>query len=170
MIGKGEMVPFGIYLDLEEGSLADLEKVSKASIELVAAIRDLAGFIDPYLDVKVQIQSGDKGSLFLKTIIKLAFDIDLDSDERKAELKINTLGAIIIGVTVFVGGKIGGHYVDMAISTFDREVLGVDAEGKPLEQEELQPNEIDQKKSRKSLMEQLEMELAQVTSATSILR
>lgn len=146
MIGRGEMVPFGIYLDLEEGSLADLEKVSRASIELVAAIRDLAGFIDPLVDVKVEIQSGDKGSLFLKTIIKLAFDIDIDTDQRKAELKINTLGAIIIGVSIFVGGKVANHYVDMAISTFDREVLGVDAEGKPLERDDQDSKEINQEK------------------------
>jgi hypothetical protein len=146
MISKGEMVPFGIYLDLEDGALADLEKVSKASIEFVEAIRDLADFIDPRVDIKVEIQSSDEGSLFLKTIIKLAFDIDVDTDHKKAELKINTLGAIVIGVSLFLGGKIANHYVDMLINTFDREVLGVDSEGKPLGKEGQEPKEINQEK------------------------
>ncbi|WP_333815673.1 hypothetical protein [Tabrizicola sp.] len=146
MIGKGETVPFGVYLDLEEGALADLERVSKASLELVAAIRDLAEFIDPYLDVKVEIQSSERGSLFLKTIIKIAFDIDLDTDQRKAEFKLTALGAILIGVSVFVTGKIANHYVDMALSAFDREVLGVDAEGRPIDADEDKPRELDRKK------------------------
>ncbi len=130
--------PLSIYLDLEKGQLADLAVVSRASLELIAAIRDLAAFADPGVDIKISIQSGEEGSLWLKTIVKLVFDIDV-TEGTKVEIKMSTLQAILVGISIYVGGSISNHYTDIALQTFDREILRIQPDGQPITPDEDEP-------------------------------
>jgi hypothetical protein len=139
LITDGE-APFSLYLDLEEGKLADLEVVSRASLELIAALKDFAFFAHPNVGVRVTIQSSDQGSLWLKTIIKLVFDIDVEGDQ--VDVKVNTLQAILIGLGIFIGGSVASHYTEMGLQIFDRELFEIQPDGKPVEKSEDEKSEV----------------------------
>ena len=134
--------PFSIYLDLEKGQLADLEVVSKASLELISAIKELAMFADPGVEIKVTIQSGEEGSLWLKTMVKLVFGINVQTDQNQVEIKMNTLQAILVGIGLFVGGSIANHYTEMGLQTFDREILQMQSDGQPIEPDGDDPEQL----------------------------
>ncbi|MDB5695099.1 MAG: hypothetical protein JWN21_642, partial [Sphingomonas bacterium] len=47
--------PISLYIDLEEGELADLEIVSRAAIAWAEAIREAAFILDPTVEVRVEL-------------------------------------------------------------------------------------------------------------------
>lgn len=85
-----------LYLDLERGSVADLEVVAKASLAFVAAIREAAYTIDPSTEVAIGISSGTEGSLSLNTIIKAI---------KAAKDNPASLSALAILALVWFGGQ-----------------------------------------------------------------
>jgi len=61
---------FSLYIDLESGRVADLDVVARAALAFSAAVREAAKTIDPFLDIRVEIESGTEGSLKLNTIFR----------------------------------------------------------------------------------------------------
>ncbi len=60
---KGEAgTPISVYLKQQEGELADWEVVSKDSIELIAALKELAAFVDPSARLRMALQNSDEGT------------------------------------------------------------------------------------------------------------
>ena len=59
-----------LYIDLQEGQKADLEAVARASLAFADAIREIAGFIDPFSDTRIELISTTEGSISLNTKIK----------------------------------------------------------------------------------------------------
>lgn len=59
-----------LYIDLEEGKLADLEVVARASIAFAEAVKEIAYIVDPSLSIRLEIESGTEGSLSINSVIK----------------------------------------------------------------------------------------------------
>jgi len=62
--------PISLYLELEPGTVADLEVVAQASLAFAAAIREIAFVLDPSIEVSLKLASGTEGSLSLNTIVR----------------------------------------------------------------------------------------------------
>lgn len=68
-------IPISLYLDLEEGAVADLEVVARASLAWSNAIKEIAYILDPSIEVRIELKSGTEGSLSLNSIIKTVREI-----------------------------------------------------------------------------------------------
>lgn len=101
--------PVSLYLDLEDGQTADLEVVAKASLAAVAAIREIAFQIDPLLVVRVEIESGTKGSLSINAWIK--------SQKEKHLTKRNIATAALVFV-VYFKDEIKDHVVGQLLDEY----------------------------------------------------
>lgn len=119
-------VPLSLYLKLEPGQHADLEVVAKASISLVAIIREIARDIDPNIDVDVKIISGTEGSLGLNTLSKI----------RAAKKKADETADLIVDglkrkrihwLALFVAFRILNSGVDWSTSAIFDWLSGKDA-------------------------------------------
>lgn len=65
-----EMAPISLYLDLEEGQLANIEVVARAALAWSAAIKELAYVVDPSIEIEIDLVSGTEGSLGLNACVK----------------------------------------------------------------------------------------------------
>lgn len=88
--GEDGAEPVSLYLDLEEGKVADMEVVAAAAIAFSRAVKEVAYVLDPSSQVRVELASGTPGSLSLNGLIRAARKID------KATLK-----AIAISVVTY---------------------------------------------------------------------
>jgi len=93
IIEDADEAPISLYLELEEGKFADLEVVANASVAFVDAIREIAFIIDPSISIRIEIKSGDQGSLSLNSIIRI-----INGRKKKA-----TLTALILTVAISLG-------------------------------------------------------------------
>lgn len=62
-------VPLVFYFEIADGRAADLEIVSKSSLEAIALVRDISFIFDPSSEIRMKLISGDEGSLRLNTLI-----------------------------------------------------------------------------------------------------
>ena len=62
--------PISLYLDLVPGEKADLEVAARASLAFAEAIKAAAYFLEPGLQVKIELESGSEGNLSLNSILK----------------------------------------------------------------------------------------------------
>lgn len=120
-----EAVPISLYLKLEKGQFADWEVVSRASIELIAAIRELAAFADPTLKVEIALQEGKEGSLRLNTLFRLVFGSRAGTDPNATAEQKLVLRAIIAGATIWLLQATAGHYWDKILDLVDAEVVAI---------------------------------------------
>lgn len=63
--------PLSFYLDLEPGSVADLEVVARAALAWVSAIKEAAYIVDPSIEISVELLDGERSSLRLNTLLKV---------------------------------------------------------------------------------------------------
>lgn len=82
--------PISLYFDVPKGEHADLEVVARATLDWVAAIRDIAAVIAPGIEIQIEFVESAEGSVWLSNLIKAAKDGD-----RKA------LASITGGVVMF---------------------------------------------------------------------
>lgn len=59
-----------IYFGLEQGSRADMDVIGRCLIELSKAIKDCSYFLDPSLNLKIEVVRGRDGSLIIDFIVK----------------------------------------------------------------------------------------------------
>lgn len=86
--------PISLYFDLEEGGVADLEVVSRAALAFSAAVQEIAYLIDPSLDIRIELESGSRGSLSLNAILR-------NLKNKKGESL--TLGAVAAMILFWLG-------------------------------------------------------------------
>jgi hypothetical protein len=60
-----------LYLDLIPGEKADLEAISRAVLALSAALHNAAYILEPSSSIRIELVSGNEGSLSLNSIIKV---------------------------------------------------------------------------------------------------
>lgn len=109
-------VPFSIYLQLEEDSRADFEVVAKASLELIKAMREIAAFAAPEVQIQVALQNGEEGSLRLNSLLRLKGT----SEGEASRFKISD--GLIIGLVLFLLETTAGHYADKLLDLLDAEI------------------------------------------------
>jgi hypothetical protein len=78
-----------LYLELKPGEKPDFEVVGLSAAAFAEAVKEIAYIIDPGLDVRLEFESGTKGSLSLNAILKT-----LGSEDGRR----GTLYGIILGV------------------------------------------------------------------------
>ncbi|RAK50815.1 hypothetical protein DJ017_19880 [Phenylobacterium soli] len=99
--------PISLYFDLEPGQVADLEVVSRASLAFAAAVKDLAFFIDPSLDIRIELQSATESSLDFHNLIR---------NLRKKAGESLSLGALILAAAEGIGTGIRDYEIEKAIA------------------------------------------------------
>lgn len=87
-------IPLSLYIDLHEGTVADLEVVAKTALAWDALIKEVFFIIDPSLDIKVEMVNGTEGSLSLNAIIKAISKVTEDNPK--------TAGAIAGILAIFI--------------------------------------------------------------------
>jgi len=105
--------PVSLYLDLKPGEKADLEVVARASIAFAQAIKGSPLFLDPSIEIRIELASGTEGSLSLNSILK-----SIKTADGK-DITLAAVGSIVLF-------WFGNHVLDW---TFDK-VMDI-ATGKP---------------------------------------
>ena len=106
--------PITLYLDLREGTKADLMVVAKAALAFDAAVKEMSYVLDPSITVRLEFDSGTEGSLKLNSIIKTIKGTLTD----KATLKAVAL--IIIG---WIASDVRSYLTQEAIDNVVKEEL-----------------------------------------------
>lgn len=86
--------PVSLYLDLEEGRVADVEVVAAAAIAFSRAVKELTFVIDPSVEVRLELASGTPGSLSLDTLIRWKNKVD-----KKTILKV------LLGIAAYMAAE-----------------------------------------------------------------
>lgn len=95
-----------LYLDLEDGQLADLEVVARASLSFASAVREIAYIVDPSITIKLDLESGTEGSLSLNSVVRFLKEQVSDPVTRRVIIVavtfwfIKEIGAAVLGVGV----------------------------------------------------------------------
>ncbi len=86
-----------LYIDLEPGEKADLEISSRAALAFAATVREIAGFLDPLSEVRLDLISTTEGSLSCNTKIKFI---------TASGSKEITLYALILTAAFWIGSQV----------------------------------------------------------------
>ncbi|WP_163005991.1 hypothetical protein [Methylobacterium brachiatum] len=105
-----------LYIELEDGKKADLEAISRASLAFAQAVREIAAFIDPFSDTKLELIDTTEGSLSLNTKIKLR-----TAGGHTYEI---TLRALVIVFATYIGAHIGDFVSENGISYVWEQLFG----------------------------------------------
>lgn len=116
--------PISVYLELQEGEFADWEVVSKASIQLIEALKELAAFADPSAHLKVTLQNSEEGSLRFNAILEL-FGVRSDPAEADDKRKVRraAIAGVLGGATLWLFNVVGTHYAEMVLDVIDSAVV-----------------------------------------------
>jgi hypothetical protein len=116
--------PISVYLELADGELADWEVVSKASIELIAALKDFVAFADPSAQLKVTLQNSEEGSLRFNAILDLfTGKSDPSESEEKRKARRAAMTGVLGGATLWLLDVAGTHYAEMILNAMDAAVI-----------------------------------------------
>ncbi|QQP93578.1 hypothetical protein IGS68_31630 (plasmid) [Skermanella sp. TT6] len=88
-----------LYLDLEQGELADLEVVAKAALAFSAALREAIYVIDPSTGIKIELVSGTEGSLSLNSLISAV-------KNQNSKITNRSLGALMLLAAGWFGPEV----------------------------------------------------------------
>jgi len=92
--------PISVYFGLEQGRVADLEAVAEASLAWSSAIKSMLAELEPGLTVEIQIVDGEKGSLWLNTLLTF-LESKMEQIARGAE-RFPRLAALARGLAIIV--------------------------------------------------------------------
>lgn len=67
--------PVSLYFDLEENKTADLRTIANAALEWDKLIKEISLILDPASSIRVELISGEEGSLWLRALIKASTKI-----------------------------------------------------------------------------------------------
>lgn len=86
-----DLTPISLYLDLEEGQIADIEVVARTALAWSSAIKEITYIFDPSVEIRVELASGTEGSLSLNSLIrKIRGTPGVQSDLRMIALAVVT--------------------------------------------------------------------------------
>lgn len=106
-------------MELEPSKVANWEAVSRASIELIAAIRDLADYIDPTFEVDVGLQSGQEGSLRLNAVLAAVFRSgDEEPSDDGAAKRSTGLKSALCGMLGWFAMDTASHLNGVGVEAF----------------------------------------------------
>jgi hypothetical protein len=83
-----------LYIGLKDGQRADFEVVGLAAAAFAEAVRDIAYILEPGLDVRLEFESGETGSLKLKAVLR---SLQSTGAKRAALIAIlSTVGGVLM--------------------------------------------------------------------------
>lgn len=118
----GSVEPLSLYLDLEPKTKADLEVVSRVSLEFAGAIRELAFVLDPALSIRIELVSGTESSLSLNSILR-----SLGVKDKRADLSVKAVA--LAAATYFVahtGDWVFQHVMDSLFTGHEKAALSTE--------------------------------------------
>ncbi len=120
---------FSLYVDLEPGTKADLEAISRSALAFADAVRELAFIIDPSLDIRIEFVSGTEGSFSLNTWLRSLKPKDILSRKN------------LIAVAIVAASWFGSHARDWGYEKFLEHISGMDSASHLTEDEKRQIGE-----------------------------
>lgn len=106
-----------LYIELEAGQKADLEIASRAAIAFAETIREIAAFIDPFSDIKIELVDTTEGSLSFNTKIKF---------RSASGTKEITVYALLVVFASFMAGSVTTFVADKALTSAWEQMFGSD--------------------------------------------
>lgn len=108
-----------LYLQLRQGEKVDLATVARAILAFDAAVKEIAFVIDPFAEIKLELESGTTGSLRLNNIVKSV----------RGSLDKKTLTTIALVVLGWFANDVRSYLSEQAIeSVIGREDPGLSKE------------------------------------------
>lgn len=104
-------VPLSLYFQLKQGEYAEADVASRATIEFVSLVKQVAYFLDPDSVVDVQLISGTEGSLGQNTISRIR-DAVLKAGEAAELVTLGLKRKRIHWLALFVAFRIANNAVD----------------------------------------------------------
>jgi hypothetical protein len=105
-IGQADAAPVSLYLDLEEGRIADLEVVARSALAWSSAIKEIMYILDPSVEIRIELASGTEGSLSLNAWVKKL---------RGSPESRRSLWAAVAGLAAWLTCEIGSYTVGAII-------------------------------------------------------
>ena len=81
---SGVLEDVSLYVSLEPGTRAALEVIARASLEFASLVREIAFVIDPSIEIRIEIESGTRGSLSLNSVLRF-FRIEDEKARRNVK-------------------------------------------------------------------------------------
>jgi hypothetical protein len=103
-----------LYLDLEDGNNADLERVALASLHWAALIKEAAYLIAPDAQIRIELVSGTEGSLSLNSIVKV-----FKGQKALSRAQARTIAFAVVGY--FALETVGYGYSKLLDTIFESE-------------------------------------------------
>lgn len=111
--------PISLYIGLVEGHRADLAATARAALAFEAALKEIAFFVDPTIEISIALESGTEGSLHLNSFIQAV---------RGRVPDKNTLRMIAYGAVGWLCMETASHFYDRILSTIYAEEPGISAD------------------------------------------
>lgn len=118
----------GVYLDLFDGQIADIEVIANVAISLAAAVREAAYILDPSASIEIKLDSAPKASLNLRSVLRVS---GVDADKAEGLLK-----TVIVLLIIWFGDNVSGFMFDRWLNILfpkDQSESLTDAELKAIE-------------------------------------
>jgi hypothetical protein len=99
-----------LYIGLKDGQRADFEIVGLAAAAFAEAVRDISYILEPGLEVRLEFESGETGSLKLKALLK---SLHTKDGQRSALIAVlSTVGLVLVNdVRTYGVGKLLDRYL-----------------------------------------------------------
>jgi hypothetical protein len=99
-----------LYIGLKKGELADFEIVGLAAAAFAEAVKDIAYVLEPGIEVRLEFESGETGSLKLKALLK---SLSTKDGQRGALVAVlSTVGLVLTNdVRTYGVGKLLDRYL-----------------------------------------------------------
>lgn len=99
-----------LYIGLKNGERADLEIVGLAAAAFAEAVKEIAFFLEPGIEVRLEFESGETGSLKLKALLK---SLKSKDGQRGALIAVlSTVGLVLINdIRTYGVGKVLDSYL-----------------------------------------------------------
>ena len=98
-----DQTPLSIYFGLEPGKSANLEAVAEASLAWVASLREMLAIVEPGASFEVELVDGDRGSLWLNTLIKFLKGAEAKLEQvEKGGAEYPRLWALARGLAIII--------------------------------------------------------------------
>ena len=108
-----EEIPLSLYLQLNQGTYAEADVASRATIEFVDMVKQVVAFLDPDADVNVELVSGSEGSLGVNTVARIK-EVVAKAGETADLITAGLKARKVHWLAIYIVFRITNHSVDWA--------------------------------------------------------
>lgn len=104
---KLEASGISLYFELGDGETADLSVIASAALAWDSLIKEIASIVDPSLNLRIELVSGEQGSLWLKSLLRATHKVATNHPFISGALGAIVSAFLLAPVTHI--GEIAGH-------------------------------------------------------------